>query len=286
MGEEEEEEEGGGGGGDGGSAAEETGEGGSGDREGSDCVVTEGSASGEKQQSQLGSSMRPASPPPPPPPLAEEEGECSGVSGKFQDRRLEAIKASAGSFAQWSLMTQALLLPELVVDAYTCTEVLRLHLAASCGYGEGGDKRWFRHARRGGYTDSDDPVIEMRLEHPHVLDLLAQGCIYDLCPGDKLVVLSTLCNQLLSFSATRDHIDSAKSRSRRAVHQMKMLKFSEERRKKEEARVKKQVIKKTEISLSRSVALKKGLMSNFFQCLNKFNQNLAKIGLDSSHFLS
>jgi len=122
----------------------------------------------------------------------------------------------------------------LVLDAYTCTEVLRLHLLASGGYADSGDRSWFRHSRRGGYSDADDPAIAFRLRRPDILDALSHSSIYDLLPVDKLEVLSTLCSQLLSYSVVREYIDEAAARAKLARRKIREVLFSEERRKKEE----------------------------------------------------
>ena len=131
-------------------------------------------------------------------PVNDEEMERTEEEEKPLDVQVESIKTSAAMFAKWSHLTQRTPLSELVLDAYTCTEVLRLHLLASGGYADSGDRSWFRHSRRGGYSDADDPAIAFRLRRPDILDALSHSSIYDLPPVDKLEVLSTLCSQLLS----------------------------------------------------------------------------------------
>ena len=150
------------------------------------------------------------------------------------DLRVESIMTSAVVFAKWSNLTQQASLMELVLDPYTCTEVLRLHLLSSGGYRDVGDRNWFRHARRGGYADSDDPAVALRLRRPDILDSLARVSAYDLSPADKLEVLSTLCSQLLSYSVTREYMEESAVRAKKARKQIRGIQFSEERRKKEE----------------------------------------------------
>lgn len=167
-------------------------------------------------------------------PVNEEEMERTEEEEKPLDVQVESIKTSAAMFAKWSHLTQRTPLSELVLDAYTCTEVLRLHLLASGGYADSGDRSWFRHSRRGGYSDADDPAIAFRLRRPDILDALSHSSIYDLPPMDKLEVLSTLCSQLLSYSVVREYIDEAAARAKLARRKIREVLFSEERRKKEE----------------------------------------------------
>ena len=161
------------------------------------------------------------------------EEEDPGVE-KPLDLRVESIMTSAAVFAKWSNLTQQASLMELVLDPYTCTEVLRLHLLSSGGYRDVGDRSWFRHARRGGYSDSDDPAVALRLRRPDILDSLARVSAYDLSPADKIEVLSTLCSQLLSYSVTREYMEESAVRAKKARKQIRGILFSEERRKKEE----------------------------------------------------
>lgn len=167
-------------------------------------------------------------------PVNDEEMERTEEEEKPLDVQVESIKTSAAMFAKWSHLTQRTPLSELVLDAYTCTEVLRLHLLASGGYADSGDRSWFRHSRRGGYSDADDPAIAFRLRRPDILDALSHSSIYDLPPVDKLEVLSTLCSQLLSYSVVREYIDEAAARAKLARRKIREVLFSEERRKKEE----------------------------------------------------
>lgn len=160
----------------------------------------------------------------------EEEDEM--VDKRF-DRRLETIKVTARAAAKWSMVTQSAHLHELILDPYTCSEVLRLHLLSSGGYEDTGEKSWFRHAHRGGYTDADDPAVELQLRRPDILDKLARVAVYDLQPADKLEVLSTLCSQLLTYSVTRDHIEVARARFKKAQRTLRELCLAEDRKKRE-----------------------------------------------------
>ena len=166
--------------------------------------------------------------------MSDEEIDRGEEEEKPLDVQVESIKVSAATFAKWSYRTQKTPLSQLVLDAYTCTEVLRLHLLASGGYAESADRSWLRHSRRGGYGDADDPAIALRLRRPDILDTLSRSSVYDLPSVDKLEILSTLCSQLLSYSVAREYIDEAAARAKNARRRIREIQFSEERRKKEE----------------------------------------------------
>ena len=148
--------------------------------------------------------------------------------------QVESAISSASTFSKWSHHTQSIDINELVLDHYTCTEVLRLHLLSSGGYAESSDRNWFRHSRRGGYSDADDPAVALRLKRPDILSSLARSSVFGLSVSDKIEVLSTLCSQLLSYSISREFMDEAFARAKKARKQIREIQFTEERRKKEE----------------------------------------------------
>ena len=158
-----------------------------------------------------------------------EEGESQPLSVQ-----MKSIISSASHYSKWSRRTQSVDLDKLVLDPYTCTEVLRLHLLSSGGYADSGDRSWFRHARRGGYLDADDPAVALRLKHPDIISSLARSSVYSLSAADKLELLSTLCSQLLCYSISREFIDEAFARAKKARRQIREIQFTEERRKREE----------------------------------------------------
>lgn len=139
------------------------------------------------------------------------------------DVRLASLKESAAVYAKWPQLTQATPLHNLVLDPYTCTEVLRLHLLSCGGYQESGDRQWFRYCNRGGFSDSDDPALELRLNHQELLEELAITSIYDLDPEDKILVLSTLCSQLLVFASARDFLEDAQQQSKQVRKEIRSL---------------------------------------------------------------
>ena len=162
-----------------------------------------------------------------------EEGEEAEDESVPLDVKVESICGSSVGLAQWSWQTQRLPLSQLVVDPYTCSEVLRLHLLSSGGYSETAARKRCRSYRRGGYSDGDNPSISLRLRRPDLLTALSRMSVYDVSPEDKLELLSTLCGQLLTSSVARDHVDESGVQVKRVRRKMKQLQFEEERRKRE-----------------------------------------------------
>lgn len=162
-----------------------------------------------------------------------EEGEEGEDEGEPLDVKVESICGSSVGSAQWSWQTQRLPLSQLVMDPYTCSEVLRLHLLSSGGYSETAPRKRCRSYRRGGYSDGDNPAISLRLRRPDLLTTLSRTSVYDLSPGDKLELLSTLCGQLLTFSVARDHMDESAVQVKRVRRRMRQLQFEEEKKKRE-----------------------------------------------------
>ena len=151
---------------------------------------------------------------------------------KSLDLQVENLKSMAVGYSQWPYLTQHLSLHEMVIDAYTLTEVLRLHLLSCGGYKDTGERSWFRHSRRGGFTDVDDPSISFRLLRLDICNSLARTPFYSFSAADKLEILSVLCSQLLTYSVAREFIDESARTAKKARRLIKEMHFTEERRKK------------------------------------------------------
>jgi len=153
---------------------------------------------------------------------------------KSLDTRVHKIKASAAKLALWSYSTQRVRLKELTLDPYTCTEVLRLHLLSSGGYSDTEGQKRYRLFRRGGYSDSDDPAIDLRLRRPEVVESLGEISVYALPAKDKIEIISTLCMQLLTYVDSRELMDENMNRMKGIRKKIRVIGFNEERRKREE----------------------------------------------------
>lgn len=69
------------------------------------------------------------------------------------------------------------------LDPLTVSEVLRLHFLASGAKGSSASVK-FRYQSRGGYTSLDDAGIVLKKDHPHILNALATGNVFDLDIGE------------------------------------------------------------------------------------------------------
>lgn len=73
-------------------------------------------------------------------------------------------------------------LRDTLLDQFTLTEVLRLHLLSSGARASSKNAR-FRYQQRGGYSSLDDPGIELRKQDPTLVKKLQTGNVFDLSPG-------------------------------------------------------------------------------------------------------
>ena len=73
-------------------------------------------------------------------------------------------------------------LRDTLLDQFTLTEVLRLHLMSSGARANNKNAR-FRYQQRGGYSSLDDPGLELRKQDSGLLKKLQTGNIFDFSPG-------------------------------------------------------------------------------------------------------
>ena len=73
-------------------------------------------------------------------------------------------------------------LRDTLLDQFTLTEVLRLHLMSSGARANSKNAR-FRYQQRGGYSSLDDPGVELRKQDSGLLKKLQAGNIFDFSPG-------------------------------------------------------------------------------------------------------
>eukprot|EP00058_Branchiostoma_floridae_P024695 XP_002610185.1 hypothetical protein BRAFLDRAFT_216893 [Branchiostoma floridae] len=143
-----------------------------------------------------------------------------------EDPTLSALSAAATLAAAWPVLHQGTSLRELPLEGTSLSEVLRLHLLSS-GSRPSSNRAKFWYQQRGGYTPTDDPGIEFRMNEPKVLKTLANGNVFDLEPVQKLKILSTLCNQLLVYVTARDFIDDRYEEMRGAQKEVKASQLAE-----------------------------------------------------------
>uniref|UniRef100_A0A8D8PWH5 Bromodomain adjacent to zinc finger domain protein 1A n=1 Tax=Cacopsylla melanoneura TaxID=428564 RepID=A0A8D8PWH5_9HEMI len=121
----------------------------------------------------------------------------------------------------WALHTQGVHFPQIPVDFYTITEVLRLHLLLSGSRMEDFILRW-RYEQRGGYRAFDDPGVLFRQKRPDIMEHLAVKSVYELSLDDKLEIIQVLVDQVLTYAEVRDVIDEKIEEARLNRHEFRM----------------------------------------------------------------
>ncbi|KAK7504212.1 hypothetical protein BaRGS_00004516 [Batillaria attramentaria] len=144
---------------------------------------------------------------------------------------------SATIMAQVSQQTFGMPLRDTLLDQFTLTEVLRLHLMSSGARANSKNAR-FRYQQRGGYTSLDDPGLELRKQHPGLLRKLNNNNIFDLQPDDKVRLVMTLVQQVMSYAAVRDIVEESFDKLRVKKYDLKLLQWAEVRREREDAAAK------------------------------------------------
>jgi hypothetical protein len=157
----------------------------------------------------------------------EDDQEPSSVSSS-----LDSVKSAREAFL-WPLHHQGTLLGEIPLDPLTITDVLRLHFMCTGGRAFSQVAN-FRYTRRGGFTDNDDPVFELKSSDPGLIKKLEREVIYDLVIDEKLKLLSALSNQLLTFAAVRDFMEQSMAQYRQVKRELKDLQQEMDKRRREE----------------------------------------------------
>lgn len=143
----------------------------------------------------------------------------------------EAVRLATVA-STWSQHYHNTALSKLTLDPSTLTEVLRLHLLASGGRCSDKSAKW-RYQQRGGYRNQDDPGLVLKIQHPHILKALSQNAFCDLSVGDKIIVVTCLVNQILTFSAVRDSVDECLEKVKQGRIELRGLQAADIKREKE-----------------------------------------------------
>jgi bromodomain adjacent to zinc finger domain protein 1A len=75
-------------------------------------------------------------------------------------------------------------LRDTLLDQFTLTEILRLHLLSAGARANSKNAR-FRYQQRGGYSSLDDPGLELRRQDPQLFKRLQTGNIFDMTAGEQ-----------------------------------------------------------------------------------------------------
>ncbi|BFF92915.1 bromodomain adjacent to zinc finger domain protein 1A [Drosophila madeirensis] len=118
---------------------------------------------------------------------------------------------------------------ELPLDALTLSEVLRLHLLSSGAIVNEKAEKW-RIMYRNGYASREDPGLELRLQHAHILHSLRNSPIYQLSFPDIMCVIRCLMSQILTYSGTINLIEERMEQTAKAKVELRTLIQLENRR--------------------------------------------------------
>ncbi|XP_059156185.1 bromodomain adjacent to zinc finger domain protein 1A-like isoform X2 [Physella acuta] len=140
---------------------------------------------------------------------------------------------SATIMAQFSQNTLGMPLRDTLLDQFTLSEIVRIHLLSSGAKASNKNAR-FRYQQRGGYTSHDDPGLELKLSDPGLVKSLATTNVFDLTPSEKVKIINTLIQQILTFAMVRDMIEENSEKLRLKKYDLKQLQWAEQRREKEE----------------------------------------------------
>lgn len=86
-------------------------------------------------------------------------------------------------------------LRELPMDAFTLSEILRLHFLSSGASTSLSNVR-YQWAERGGYSNLDDPGLELKRQEPGIIRALEQDNVFDLDPGKGFISVACLSGAL------------------------------------------------------------------------------------------
>lgn len=103
------------------------------------------------------------------------------------DPTRSALTAVASLAAAWPQLHQGSGLKQLDLDSCTLSEILRLYILASSADCNHSNAK-FRYQKQGGFTVMDDPCVELRLSEPALLKRLSCTPVYDLTPGQYLII--------------------------------------------------------------------------------------------------
>ncbi|CAG5126855.1 unnamed protein product [Candidula unifasciata] len=144
----------------------------------------------------------------------------------------EVIRA-ATIMAQFSPSVLGMPLRDTLLDQFTLSEIVRIHLLSSGARASSKSAR-FRYQQRGGYTPHDDPGLELKLEDPGLVKTLSTTNVFDLTPGEKAKIIITLIHQILTFAMVRDVIEDSGEKLRIRKFDLKQMQWAEQRREREE----------------------------------------------------
>ncbi|XP_017122711.1 bromodomain adjacent to zinc finger domain protein 1A [Drosophila elegans] len=161
----------------------------------------------------------------------EEEEECAAT---YLDRAAQTHEpfwsmAQAAKSHFYAKRHFSFKVNELPLDALTLSEVLRLHLLGSGAIVNEKLDRW-RVMYRNGYSSKEDPGLELRLQHPHILRALKNHSVYQLKFRDIMQLVRCLMSQILTYSGTINVIEERMEQTAKAKQELRALVIGENKR--------------------------------------------------------
>lgn len=153
--------------------------------------------------------------------------------------KIEQMK-TASRVHLWAYKNYSTKINEMVMDATTITELLRLHLLGSGAVVSERTSK-LRFAARGGYRSQDDPGLEFTSQFPHIIKFLSQYNVFQLSTGDILKVLGCLSDQILTYVNLRDILEERLEKSAAAKIEYRNSKIAEGKRERKVIEEKKQL---------------------------------------------
>lgn len=92
----------------------------------------------------------------------------------------------------------------------------------------------YRNQQRGGYTETDDPGLQLRLEEPQIIRNLTVGTVFDLTMREKLKLIQCLINQVTTYVAVRDAMEESFEQYKAARANVRTLQAAEKRKEAED----------------------------------------------------
>uniref|UniRef100_A0A0K8T8G0 Bromodomain adjacent to zinc finger domain protein 1A n=2 Tax=Lygus hesperus TaxID=30085 RepID=A0A0K8T8G0_LYGHE len=152
-----------------------------------------------------------------------------------RDSERKKLSALAARTEMWVRKHHGVPLDKLQLDTSTISEMVRLHLLTSGSMSDKSKEAKWRYQARGGYCNSDDPGIQLRIDHPEIIEKLGSQSIFELETGEKIEVIRCLMNQILTYSATRDIIEEGCEKAKQCRVELRALRAEQTRKEKEEA---------------------------------------------------
>lgn len=144
---------------------------------------------------------------------------------------IEQAMVIAAVSASWPKKCHGTPLKELLLDSFSVTEVLRLHLLSS---GAKPRVSWL-----GVITPSEDPGLYFKLEEPELLKKLEKTSVFELNCEERCKILSVLMHQLLACDVFKYAIDESANNTKPLRNQLRELRMNFARKQREDTGIKK-----------------------------------------------